>query len=110
MKRAVTGVVGLSLVSCASQGWDDRAWMAQSLKTVSSGPYGFAAVPVEGGFKFRLTIRTDGNFQVAGAEGPRPSPEAVEQAAREAAPEGCTLERVEFDEAGASAIAHYDCI
>lgn len=110
MKRAVTGVLGLSLAACSGTGWDDRAWMAQSLKTVSSGPYGFAAVPVEGGFKFRLTIRTDGDFRVAGAGGPVPSPEEVEAAARAAAPEGCTLERVEFDETGASAVAHYDCI
>ena len=61
--------------------------------------------PAEGqGFKLKFSVKTDGTFGVAEA----PTEDALVEAARAAAPEGCNFVSLERSADG-GAVADYDC-
>lgn len=69
------------------------------------GGYSFFASPAEGqGFKLKFSVKTDGTFGVAEA----PTEDALVEAARAAAPEGCNFVSLERSADG-GAVADYDC-
>lgn len=101
-----------ALTACASGGgWTQSSWLGQQASDFNSGPYKLSASPVGGGFKLKLTVSTDAFFNVsrsAGEEGvPPPTEEDLIEAAKAAAPEGCTFKSLELTEDGA--LADYDC-
>lgn len=77
------------------------------MNEVGANGYNWLAQPMQGdGFKLKFTTKIGGNFGTASA-GPAPD-EALEAAAREAAPEGCTFVSLARTEDG-GAVADYDC-
>lgn len=105
------GLCGLA--ACASGGgapqvkWSASSWNGLAPQTLGTENFNFYAAPLDGqGFKLKLTLLTDGNFRVQ--EGEDTLPAELEQAAREAAPEGCTFVSLTLAADG-SAEAEYSC-
>lgn len=99
------------LAACASSGasgtWNAQSWAAQTIRDVTSGPFGFSASPYgDDGFQFRISLKT-GAFGIASADG-APDDAQLRDAAEAAAPDGCELRSVERTPDG-GALADYDC-
>lgn len=108
--RPLILVSALALAACASGGgggWSAAMWNGMPDQTVAGGAYSFLASPMEGqGFKLKFSLKTDGTFRTAGAE---PAGEdMLAEAAKAAAPEGCTFVSLERTPDG-GAVADYDC-
>lgn len=114
MKPVILMAAGLiGLAACASGGgapqmkWSASSWNGIAPKTIGTDNYNFFAAPMDGqGFKLKLTLLTDGNFRVQ--EGEETFPAELEQAARDAAPDGCTFVTLALAADG-SAEAAYEC-
>lgn len=105
------GLCGLA--SCASGGgppqmkWNAATWNGLAPQTLGTENFNFFAAPLDGqGFKLKLTLVTDGNFRIQ--EGNDTLPSELEQAARDAAPEGCVLASL-TPTADGGAEAEYSC-
>lgn len=99
--------VTAACTSGAPKGWSAASWNGQPSSTIGMNGQNWLARPIEGqGFKLKFTTKIGGNFGTASA-GPA-SDEALEAAAREAAPEGCTFVSIARTEDG-GAVADYDC-
>ncbi|MDP3459873.1 MAG: hypothetical protein Q8S09_11435 [Hyphomonas sp.] len=103
----------LGLAACASGGgapqvkWSASSWNGLAPQTLGTDNYNFFAAPLDGqGFKLKLSLVTDGSFRIQ--EGEDTLPAELEQAARAAAPEGCTFLALTRTEDG-GAEAEYDC-
>ncbi len=103
----------LGLAACASGGgapqvkWSASSWNGLAPQTLGTDNFNFFAAPLDGqGFKLKLSLVTDGSFRIQ--EGEDTLPAELEQAARSAAPEGCTLLALTRTEDG-GAEAEYDC-
>lgn len=103
-------VTGLALAACASSApgtWSASSWNGLAAQTLGNAGYQYYAAPMKGqGFKLKFSVKTNGNFGVSSA-GP-PSDDAIEAAARDAAPEGCVFVSLERTADG-GAEASYDC-
>jgi len=114
MKTGSLVAAGLfGLAACASGAsspqmkWSASSWNGIAPKTIGTDNYNFFAAPLDGqGFKLKLTLQTDGNFRVLAGEDTFPA--ELEQAARDAAPEGCRFVSLALAADG-SAEADYDC-
>ena len=105
--KYLTISAALVLGACAanSVGWSASTWSGLPDRTVAGGGYSFFASPAEGqGFKLKFSVKTDGTFGVAEA----PTEDALVEAARAAAPEGCNFVSLERSADG-GAVADYDC-
>ena len=102
----------LGLAACASGGgsavkWSASAWNGLATRTIGTPNFDFFAAPIDGqGFKLKLSLATDGNFRIQ--EDPGTLDAELEEAARKAAPEGCTYVSLTRTEDG-GAEAEYDC-
>jgi hypothetical protein len=103
----------LGLAACASGGgapqvkWSASSWNGLAPQTLGTDNFNFFAAPLDGqGFKLKLSLVTDGSFRIQ--EGEDTLPAELEQAARAAAPEGCTFLALTRTEDG-GAEAEYDC-
>ncbi|MFN7164397.1 MAG: hypothetical protein ACK4P2_06210 [Hyphomonas sp.] len=103
----------LGLAACASGGgapqvkWSASSWNGLAPQTIGTDNFNFFAAPLDGqGFKLKLSLVTDGSFRIQDGEDTLPA--ELEQAARAAAPEGCTLAGLTRTEDG-GAEAAYDC-
>ncbi|MCB9962351.1 MAG: hypothetical protein R3C00_06695 [Hyphomonas sp.] len=111
MRKLVSAAAALMVAACASggssSGWSASTWNGLAPQNVYGGGYQFFAAPAEGqGFKLKFTLKTDGNFGIA--SGGAPTDEELEEAAKAAAPEGCTFVSVQRTADG-GALADYDC-
>jgi hypothetical protein len=113
MKISILLTAGLiGLAACASGGtptarWSASAWDGLAGQTIGTDNYNFFAAPLDGqGFKLKLTLALDGNFGVQAGEATLAA--ELEEAARKAAPEGCTFLSLTRTEDG-GAEAAYDC-
>ncbi|RAN38241.1 hypothetical protein [Hyphomonas pacifica] len=101
----LSAALALSACAASSPRWSASTWNGLPDRTVAGGGYSFFAAPVEGqGFKLKFSVKTDGSFGVASA----PNEDALLEAARAAAPEGCRLLAFERTPDG-GAVADYDC-
>ena len=104
------GLIGLA--ACASGGtptakWSASAWDGLAGQTIGTDNYNFFAAPLDGqGFKLKLTLAMDGDFRVQAGEEALAA--ELEEAARKAAPEGCTFASLTRTEDG-GAEAAYEC-
>jgi hypothetical protein len=111
MNRTGLIVAGLAgLAACASSPgvkWSASSWNGLAPQTIGTQNFNFFAAPLDGqGFKLKLTLATDGAFRIQ--EGEDTLLAELEQAARKAAPEGCTfLALTRTADGGAE--AEYDC-
>lgn len=107
---AAAGLAGLA--ACASGGapqmkWSASSWNGLAAQTLGTDNFNFFAAPLNGqGFKLKLTLVTDGSFRAQ--EGEDTLPDELEQAARAAAPEGCTFVSLSRTADG-GAEADYSC-
>jgi len=108
---AAAGLFGLA--ACASGvgspqlKWSASSWNGLAPQTIGTDNFNFFAAPLDGqGFKLKLSLVTDGSFRIQ--EGEDTLPAELEAAAREAAPEGCTLVSLTRTEDG-GAEADYQC-
>ncbi|MEZ5998247.1 MAG: hypothetical protein R3B98_06100 [Hyphomonas sp.] len=110
MRRFFGAATVLAVAACASSGgsgWSASTWNGLAPQNVYGGAYEFFAAPAEGqGFKLKFTLKTDGNFRAAG--GGAPTDEELAEAAKAAAPEGCSFVSVSRTADG-GAEADYDC-
>ena len=110
MLRIIAVAAVLTVAACASGSsgsWSASSWNGLATQNVYGGGYQFFAAPAEGqGFKLKFTLKTDGNFGVAG--GGAPTDAELEEAARAATPEGCRFVSVARTADG-GALADYDC-
>ncbi|WP_291203861.1 hypothetical protein [Hyphomonas sp.] len=113
MKASILLAAGLiGLAACASGGsptarWSASAWDGLAAQTIGTDNYNFFAAPLDGqGFKLKLTLAMDGDFRVQAGEETLAA--ELEEAARKAAPQGCTfLSLTRTQDGGAEAA--YDC-
>lgn len=113
-KFSFTMAAGLCwLAACASGGgapqlkWSASSWNGLAPQTLGTENFNFYAAPLDGqGFKLKLSLLTDGNFRVQ--EGEDTLPAELEQAARDAAPEGCAFVSLS-PTADGGAEAEYSC-
>ena len=113
MKASILLAAGLmGLAACASGGtptakWSASAWDGLAGQTIGTDNYNFFAAPLDGqGFKLKLTLAIDGNFGIQAGEETLSA--ELEEAARKAAPEGCTFTSLTRTEDG-GAEAEYAC-
>jgi hypothetical protein len=112
-QRSLLAASLFGLCACASGGgapavkWSASTWNGLAPQTIGTQNFNFFAAPLDGqGFKLKLTLATDGAFRVQDGEDTLPA--ELEQAARDAAPEGCTfVSLVRTADGGAE--AEYDC-
>lgn len=102
---AICAALVLGACAASSSGWSASTWNGLPDRTVVGGGYSFFASPAEGqGFKLKFSVKTDGTFGVAEA----PTEDALLEAAKAAAPEGCDFVALERTPDG-GAVADYDC-
>jgi len=113
MKASILLAAGLiGLAACASGAaptarWSASAWDGLAAQTIGTDNYNFFAAPLDGqGFKLKLTLAMDGDFRVQAGEETLAA--ELEEAARKAAPQGCTFLSLTRTEDG-GAEAAYDC-
>ncbi len=114
MKASILLAAGLmGFAACASGGgtptakWSASAWDGLAGQTIGTDNYNFFAAPVDGqGFKLKLSLAMDGNFRIQ--DGEETLAAELEEAARKAAPEGCTFKALTRTADG-GAEAEYDC-
>ena len=100
----------MAMTACASSGggWSASGWNGLDERLIETRNYQYFAAPMDGqGFRLKFTLKTDGSFRPQAAGAPPPQAE-LEDAAKSAAPEGCTFKSIEIA-ADASAVAAYDC-
>ena len=101
----ISAALALGACAASSSGWSASAWNGLPDRTVAGGGYSFFASPAEGqGFKLKFSVKTDGMFGVAEA----PAEDALVEAAKAAAPEGCSFVSLERTPDG-GAVADYAC-
>ena len=110
MSRSILAAAVLTVAACtsgSSGSWSASTWNGLVPQNVYGGNYQFYAAPAEGqGFKLKFTLKTDGNFGIASGEAPDEAD--FEEAAKAAAPEGCSFVSVTRTPDG-GAVAEYDC-
>ncbi|MBK8198761.1 MAG: hypothetical protein IPK75_10345 [Acidobacteria bacterium] len=86
----------LGLAACASGGgaphvkWSASSWNGLAPQTIGTDNFNFYAAPLDGqGFKLKLSLAMGPDFSIQAGESTLPA--ELEQAARDAAPEGCTF-------------------
>jgi len=112
---AALSIGALALAACATPSpassvrvWGPEGWAAQPAKTVSGGRFAFSAMPYgRDGFQLKLSIKT-GAVGISGAANGAPDEAQLLEAAKAAAPEGCSVKSVTRTEDG-GAVADYEC-